>query len=363
MGVFMPNIDDLLERHKAFWRKDDVDKPLLKVTRNNSIYGQQVAPMSFPLPDGNLMEDDVFYLEPDMLDPKRFYRTYDKASEQPETNGDLFHVEAPYLRVPWMEAIVGCPIRVSRQAHSMRTEHIFGNDWYNHVDSIKPDKRWKDKLLEFVDYLVGNSKGNYLISNTLMRSPSDMVEALIGGDNLCTGIYEYPDKIHSLMSICADIFADMAKAQLDKTPAFHGGYCNYFGIWAEGTSMRTQDDASALVSPNHYKKIMLPYQERIVSRFEYSTIHLHSGSLHTVDAVLDSSISAVQVSIDPQPYGPTVTELMPIFLKMQKKKPILIEGPMLQYEFDELLDKLSPNGLYIWADIESDEDRARRKRG
>ncbi len=358
----MSNIDDLLERHRAFWCRADVDKPLLKITKNNSVYGKQVAPMSFPLPDGTSMKDEVFYLEPDMLDPKRFYRAYDKVSEQPETNGDLFHVEAPYLRVPWMEAIMGCLIRVSRQAHSMRTEHIFGEDWHEHIDTVKLDEQWINKLIEFTDFLVADSKGNYLISNTLMRSPSDMVEAMIGGDNLCTGIYEHPDRIHELMGLCANLFADMAKAQLDNTPAFYGGYCNYFGIWAPGTSMRTQDDASALVSPKHYQEFMLPYQERIVSKFEYSTIHLHSGSLHTVDAVLDSNITAVQVSIDPQPYGPTVPELLPIFLKMQAKKPILIEGPMLQSEFDELLDILFPNGLYVWADIESEEDRARREK-
>jgi len=278
----MSNIDNLLEKHRAFWCMGDVDKPLLKMTKSNSRYGQQVAPMSFPLPDGTMMEEEVFYLEPDMLDPKRFYRAYNEMSENPETHGDLFHVEAPYLRVPWMEAIMGCPIRVSRQAHSMRTEHIFGEDWHEHVGMVKFDELWVNKLLEFTDFLVANSKGNYLISNTLMRSSSDMVEAMIGGDNLCTGIYEYPDKIHGLMTLCADLFADMAKSQLDRTPAFHNGYCNYFGIWAPGTSMRTQDDASALVSPTHYQKFMLPYQERIVSNFAYSTIHLHSGSLHTV---------------------------------------------------------------------------------
>lgn len=358
----MPDISALLKRHRAFWNMDNVDKPLLKVTNYNSQYGQHVEPMSFPLADGTMAKDDVFYLEPDMLSPQRLYKIYEQASELPETYGDLFHVEAPYLRVPWMEAILGCPIRVSRQAHSMRSEHIFGEDWYNYVDSIKLNERWINKLLEFADFLSANSKGNYLVSNTLMRGPSDMVEALIGGDNLCTGIYEHPTEIHKLMTICSDLFADMSKAQLDRTPAFQGGYCNYFGIWASGKSMRTQDDASALVSPAHYKEFMLPYQERIVSNFEYSTIHLHSGSLHTVDAVLDSNITAVQVSLDPQPYGPTVPELMQTFIKMQRKKPILIEGPMLKSEFDELIRTLSPNGLYIWADMESEEDRAKRKR-
>jgi len=243
----------------------------------------------------------------------------------------------------------------------MRTEHIFGEDWYRHVDLIKINERWLNKLLEFMDYLATSSKGHYLVSTTLMRSPSDMVEAMIGGDNLCTAIYEHPKELHQLMAFCSDIFANMAMSQLDRITNFHGGYCNLFGIWSSGKSIRTQDDASALVSPKHYRDFFIPYQERIISNFEYSTIHLHSGSLHTVDVVLNSNIKAIQVSLDPVPYGPTVPELLPIFIKMQKIKPILIEGPMLKNELDLLLEKLSPSGLYIWADIESDDDRTRRE--
>jgi hypothetical protein len=357
----MSQITDLLERHRAFWIKDDVDKPLLRITKNNSIYGQPVAPMEFPLADGTMAKEEVFYLEPEMLNPSRLYPEPESASDYPKTHGDLFAVQIPYARVPWMEAILGCPIRVSRQAHSMRSEHILGLDWYDKMESIELNKKWISKLFEFMDFLSVNSKGNYLVANTLMRGPSDMVEALIGGDNLCAGIYEHPDEVHDLMETCTDLFTQMAKEQLVRTTPFEGGYCNYFGIWAPGTSIRTQDDASALVSSKHYKEYMLWYQERMASQFQYSTIHLHSGSLHTVDEVLKSNITAVQVSLDPVPYGPTVPELIPIFVRMQKKKPILIEGPMLESEFEQLLRALSPSGLYVWADIESVEDRKRRE--
>ena len=44
------------------------------------------------------------------------------------------------------------------------------------------------------------------------------------------------------------------------------------------------------------------------------------------------------------------------------KKPILIEGPMMQSELNELLKTLSPRGLYVWAMIESEDDRARREK-
>ena len=357
----LPDISKLMERHKAFWNMEDVEKPLLRTGRYNSRYGQQQAPMKMLLADGTMASEDVFYLEPAMLSPENFSPKDERPSAVPAREGDLFPVRAPFTKVPWMEAIVGCPIRVSLQSSSMWSGPVLGVNWVRNFRSLRPHDEWRSKLLEFTDYLSANA-GSYLVANTLMRGPSDMVDAFIGEGNLCVGIYEHPDGISELMTMCADIFIDTAKAQLNRISPFHDGYCNLFGIWAPGTSIRTQDDASALVSPAHYKEFMLPVQERIAAEFDYSTIHLHSGSLHVVDSVLDSTISAVQVSMDPQPYGPTLTELLPTFAKMQERKPILIEGPMMQSELDELLYTLSPKGLYVWAMIESEEDRALRKR-
>ena len=355
----LPSIDEILKKHEAFWNMEDAEKPLLRISRYSSGYGQQQPPMKMPLADGAMASEDVFYLEPEMLSPERFSPKDERPSAVPATGGDLLAVRAPFTKVPWMEAILGCPIRVSLQSSSMWSEPVLGEDWRKNYKSLKTNDKWRSKLLEFADFLSANS-GAYLATNTLMRGPSDMVDAFIGEGNLCVGIYEHPEEVHDLMDMCARIFIDAAKAQLDRIQPFNGGYCNLFGVWAAGSSIRTQDDASAFVSPAHYREFMLPAQERIASEFDYSTIHLHSDSLHVVDHVINSTISAVQVSIDPQPYGPTVIELLPTFVKMQEKKPILIEGPMMQWELDELLDTLSPRGLYVWAMIESEDDRALR---
>lgn len=354
-------IEEILERHVAFWNMEEADKPLLRISKYSSGYGIKPPPMEFPMADGTLAWEDVFDLKPEMVSPERLSPRIKGATSIPAISGDLFVTSTPYARIPWMEAIVGCLIRVSLQSSSMWSEPVLVENWHEKFRDLKPNDTWYRKLLEFTEYLSANS-GTYLVSNTLMRGPSDMVDALISEENLCLGIYEHPEEIKELMMICGKIFVDVAQAQLDRIKPFQCGYCNLFGIWAPGTSIRTQDDASALVSAKHYKDFMLPSQEYIASNFDFSTIHLHSNSLHTVEAVLDSNIRAVQVSIDPQPYGPTVPELLPTFMKMQKKKPILIEGPMLQFEFDELLKTLSPKGLYVFAMIESEEDRKKRRR-
>lgn len=352
---------DLLERHKAFWTRSDAGKPLLRFSRSAGGYGEAAAPMEFPLADGSMAQEDVFYLEPDMLSPRRLHPGFESVTDHPETFGDLLAVQTPFVRVPWMEAILGCPIRVSRHAHSARADHVLGDDWFDHLNSIRLDEQWIHKLSEFIDFLSNNARGHYLVANALMRGPSDMVEALIGASNLCDALYEHPEAIDTLLKRCTDLFIRIAEEQLLRTQPFQGGYCNFFGIWAPGKSIRTQDDASALLSPRHYREFLLPHQEHIASSFPYSTMHMHSGALHALDAILESSVSAVQIQIDPIPYGPAVPALVPTFLKVQQRKPLLIEGPMLESELELLLMALSPRGLYIWADLESAEDRRQRE--
>jgi hypothetical protein len=243
------DIQNVLKRHKAFWNMEDVDKPLLRITRySDTGFGQPREPMQLPLADGTMASEPVFYLKPDMLSPERLSPRHERPSAVPATAGDVFPVRAPYTKVPWMEAIIGCPIRVSLQSSSMWSEPALNENWHKCYDSLKITEIWKKKLLEFTKYLSSGSGNSYLVSNTLMRGPSDMVDALIGEQKLCVGIYQRPEEIKALMMKCAEIFIDIAKAQLDIIPPFHGGYCNLFGIWAPGTSIRTQDDASALVS-------------------------------------------------------------------------------------------------------------------
>ena len=76
------------------------------------------------------------------------------------------------------------------------------------------------------------------------------------------------------------------------------GYVNPFGIWAPGTVVRTQCDATAFLSAGHYAEWYLPYDERICEAVDYSIIHLHSCSLHTVDVLLEvERPHAIQVTL------------------------------------------------------------------
>ena len=272
--------------------------------------------------------------------------------------GDVFLPAAPYPVVPWMEAILQCPIQVSLPSHSMWAEPL-ARPWSARTARLHLDRRWLNRLAEFTHYLVASSGGRYLVATTLMRGVSDMLNATMGDEAFCLALHDSPDTVHRLADSAVEIFLEAARTQTDYIGRFHGGTCTPFGIWAPGSSIRTQDDAAVLISPRHYARFILPRQERIASAFDYSVIHLHSANLHIVDLICDSSITAVQVTIDPQPFGPPVRDLIGTFLRILKKKPLMIDGPFTRAELEHALGTLPARGLFISARMQTEEDRAR----
>ena len=61
------------------------------------------------------------------------------------------------------------------------------------------------------------------------------------------------------LSTATSVFVETLRAQLEVIDTIAGGYVNPFGIWAPGTVVRTQCDASAILSPDHYADWFLPW--------------------------------------------------------------------------------------------------------
>ena len=131
---------------------------------------------------------------------------------------------------------------------------------------------------------------------------------------------------------------------------------------APGTVVRTQCDATAFLSARHYEDWFLPYDVRICESVDYSIIHLHSCSLHTVDALLrverqaahaDVGLgdvgTAIQITLETGTKMPSLAEMLPTFAKILAARPLLIEGPLSEEEVRWLQEQLPPGGLGITA--------------
>jgi len=339
-----PEVDatgrDILDRHADWWQR----RGMLYTETSDAPLGD----LWLPLSDGTLATEDVV-LEPDMLDIERLVG--DPLDPGPlEFQGDAVHVRAPYARVPWVEAILGCPIQATIKGGSMRTQ-AFIRDW-DEWEKKAPhrDDGWLDLLRELAALLVARSGGRYSVAQTLMRGPTDLAEAVLGPQLMCLSMYDDPQALHRFLEEVTEAFIEILKAQLERIPPIRGGYVNPFGTWTPGTVVRTQCDASVLLSPRQYADWFLPYDERISRAADYSIIHLHSCSLHTVGPLLRAERpQAIQVTLETGPTVPSLEEMVPTFRKVLARKPLLVDGPLSGEDVAYLRGELPSDGLYIRA--------------
>jgi len=331
---------DLLARHAAWWER--------KAHLMAYPYEPELARLWLPLADGTTATDDLD-LTPDMLDLERLAEPQLDTEVAP-MGGGLLPVRVPYVRVPWMEAIAGCPIRALVASGSMRT-HTIVTDWddLSRLQELRNDA-WLDTLLALVERTVERCSAQRPIAHTLMRGPGDIAEAMLGAERLCLAVYDHTEELASLLSYATALFEEVWREQASRIPRVRGGTVNWYGIWAPGSTVRTQCDASALTSPKQYADHMARWDLRTAQVADYSIMHLHSGSLHVVDTLLATPYpTAIQVSLDPPPSAPPWQELLPTFATILAHKPLLIDGYLSNEEARALEDALPRDGLAVIA--------------
>jgi len=315
----------MIWRNQAFLNKKEVDRPLLGVWIG-SYFPLRLYKKAAEIFSGREL------ITPEMIDPKEFLDDYDRLFLAHERVGaDIFEAAMPFYGIPWMEAIIGCPIYASSK--SLWAAPSVSSDTKLSEVNFSINNKWFEKLLQFEEILIEHVKGKYPIAtSTLMRGPGDMLGAALGQERLVLELYDNPDDIKRLCSVCTDIWIKVAKAQIERVPRFFNGYTvGFYSIWTPGVSQYVQEDA---------------YHINIYSNFEYPFMHLHPDSLYCLDELLKiNSLRVIEINKDL--FGPSIFELLPIFKKIQKHKPLLIWGDLTEEEIREILDKLSPRGLCL----------------
>jgi hypothetical protein len=327
---------ELLDRHTAFWRRQ-ADAPLLAQGRPWPFWAD-VRRMYGP-------EDGVEVL-PKQADAERYMRAFAWGACWRPGETDLLLPLPPCPRIPWMEAIAGCRVVAAPSSNSVWSREPEG--LAPEPDRVAPNEGWIEALLGQIDYLNDHAPAGIPVTQTLMRGPGDVIEALIGATPLLYGMTDGALWLRRLIESVTDLFIRVARLQWDRIRPTWGGYVNFFGFWSPGPCVRVQEDVQRLLSPALYREWLRPALERIVGEFPHSMFHIHSGSLHLVEEVATvPDLGALQVSIDEPPYAPPVLELTDALRRVQEHVPLFVEGPMSAAEFEGLQERLSPRGLAL----------------
>lgn len=331
------------ECHLAFWELHEVSSPLLGFTigagQDSWSYWQYNSAAQKLMSQKCILPEDV---EP--LDFVEEQQRYLELSGQ--ISDDICRSAMPLASIPWMEAILGCPV-ISSGSH-LSAEKIMEDAGSFPTVEINTDNPWIRKYLEFIQVYNDCFSGKYPVAQSVLRGPSDLVSAMMGVENASLALLMQPEAMHRLLDYVSVRLEQFLKLQLQSLPKFQGGYViGQYEIWAPEPAIRIQEDSSVHYSPELYETFLKPNDERIARVSNYTLIHLHSPSLVLIDKFLEvSQIRAFQLTKD---QGSVKLENMITGLKKIQKagKPLIVKGIFDDDDLQLIKKNLSVTGLCL----------------
>ena len=160
------SVDDKIDAYLKFWNLEETPYPII---------GFDVGGF-FPFQwFGALRElGENVWLEPEHLEVSKYLDDYTSVYKRASSvNDDFIKGVSPIPAIPWMEAILGCPVEISGESIWGRERNA---DWKELEGlSLKENNPWLKKYLEFLEALVGNAQGEYPISQPILRGITDLV--------------------------------------------------------------------------------------------------------------------------------------------------------------------------------------------
>ena len=279
------DMTEVMKRVKDFNNKD---KGTLIQIKNIKELSQKTRPLnSFNLPDG--MKEYLDYRT------DNFVEYWEKRKN---VNDDLIPAIAPWYGIAEHTAFIGGDVDISEITS---WHHPLIKTWDDLKKlSLDENNKWLRLVLDGLYYMKEKAKGQYAVKLRGGESAMDIANVLRGND-MFYDFYEYPDELRELLDFCTEAALFMLKKQAQATGRFEGGIITGFDIWLPGNSTgQLSEDASVMISKEHFMEFGIPYTERITKEFDHVFMHTHSLGIHNIPLIADiTNIDTIEISNDP----------------------------------------------------------------
>ena len=332
------------KRYQAFFKREHQNVPLIGCILGFYMH-QRFPRTTATLPNRRLTPDDI-NVDAFLEDSENLYQAYQKLDD------DFGFVGAPFISIPWMEAIMGCPLYTQETSIYAQPCVEDLTQWHYSPDEAL-NNHWTQKLLELTEALVQHSGGRYPVAPTLMRGPSDILSAIRGGPVFPLDFYDSPGAVKGVLRLISDIWIEIGKAQLSLIPPSPKGHIaggHGLKAWAPDKLIWLQEDAMALLSPTFFKQFILPEDQRILAEFKYSAFHLHNTGMWAIDDLVKiNELDIIELNAESALTDDEAT--FSSWHKIKQHKPLVIwkefKEPDFWPWFTRVLQEFSPEGLSI----------------
>jgi len=285
-----------------------------------------------------------------MINPAEFMEDEEELLREGEIlDDDIIRGDSPLAAVvPWLSGMLGSEL-VILPGSVVGKEQVLA---WDKLEDVKLDHEnpWFKKYIEFAKNLAKSANSRFPISQGAFRGPSDLLALLRGTTQAIIDLYDEPKKAKELLWKLTNIFIEITEEIWKEIPLFEGGYFDgMYQLWASGSIVRLQEDASAIYSPKLYRAFLQPLDRKIAKHFDNCFIHLHSSSMFLLDAFLEiEEIRCFEVNFENNIGGPAIKDMIPYFKMVQKaERSLLVRGFFSQSDIKQLMDSLDPRGLYL----------------
>lgn len=201
----------------------------------------------------------------------------------------IFSYLEPWQGVGIYASAFGCPF-LWCDHDAPQTRHI-----YNNLDKVrnfrKPnikDCEIMNTVLETVKYFREQTGDMLGICLTDTQSTNDNASLVMDVCEFFIEAISSPEELHPFLQSITDIMIEYTEIQIEAlgNTLVRPGHTALSTFGLKGIAL--SDDNMAVVSPQVYKKTMLPYNNQISKHFGGLAIHTCGGFLHNVDMLLET---------------------------------------------------------------------------
>jgi DNA-binding FadR family transcriptional regulator len=348
------NLVDRLALHRTFWVRKEQPRPLASFRVGDFFFARHFQAALPLLEPGKTVLPEMLTVSDFLPDYERMFR------EAEELAQDGFWTAEPYTGIPWMEAILGCPIRAGKESFTSQPWLASPEEALEKV-RFDPQNPWLAKYLEFSSALARQSRGRYPLGMPIMRGPTDLIGALLGQQQMVMALMDTdPQVMTRLIERVTQAFLDVIAAQRRLTPPFYGGQAlGFYHIWTPGKAIWFQDDLSSLLSPKLYRQFFLDSARMILAGQDYTAVHLHPNCFFILDELLTlENLKAVQVNKDVS--GPGIQEMLPVLGKIMQTRGLILWGDLTVEDLALVRKSLPCRGLALNVVAPTREEAVRR---
>lgn len=338
---YKPNIKEVIERYKAFWDKDKLDRIPIRI---RFPVGSLQSHESY-LEGKNEKERTEEKWEDIVLDPERYFQYWDEQLKQRiELLDDSIPTAPTDLGPALMGGIMGAEIKFENG--TSWSEHPLKN--WDDMDkySFTPDNKWVKLIKNMTKYFLKNSQGKFAVGLANLMGPADILTCLRGPNSVCLDLYEHPQELRRLSEKCVEAYIKTINIQFDLIPRYYDGTCEGYMIWTPGRSNWLTCDISSILSPELYRNFFMEYDQQIVDELDNCWMHVHSGGAYMIEEFVKlKGLRGIQI-VNDAPAGPSIKELLPLMKKVQENHCLILRKFNIE-EIKNILGELSPAGLFI----------------